>query len=159
MRLALYLILITVLTCCSLNQDFDAKNKIFHAAGASGGVGGIYFALYKNNKYEICESGGIGETCYEGNYTVIGDTIILEELSEKSYIKNNRLLICRYDKLDSTYWQWKYPTNANHWRDMKWRDLAMDNSGDVHQMDNQNKLILDPTYYFVIRLDSLKNYR
>lgn len=143
---------------CNSNPNFEEQDKIFHASGASGGIGGIYFALYKNHQYQICESGGLGETCCSGNYILAGDTIKLFNLSNKCYIKNTRLLICRYNQQDSSYWQWKYPKHLKDWADMKKHDLNLDNSGDVYQIDNNNKLVLDPTYYFVIRLDSLINY-
>ena len=143
----------------SCTSPVNEKDEIFFAGGASGGIGGIYFALYKNNKYEVCETGGIGKTCYYGNFKLSDDTITLLNLSKDCYIKNNRLLICRYKDQDSTYWQWKYPRNAKQWSVMKRRDLDLSNVGDVHQLNNQNRVVLDPTYYFIIRLDSLKNYR
>lgn len=158
-RSTTFLILIFSLFSCASKHKFNEDDKIFHGASASGGIGGGYFALYKDRKYQVCESGGLGEECYTGNFTLIGDTIVLQNLSKKCYLKNNKLLICKYDKQDSTYWQWKYPGHINDWEDMKERDIRMGNDGDVHQIDIQNKRILDPTYHFVVRLDNLKDYR
>jgi hypothetical protein len=154
-----FLISIFYLLSCTSKPEFNEKDKIFHGGPASGGIGGIYFALYKGYKYQLCESGGIGETCYSGDFTLSGDTIVLQNLSNDCYLKNNRLLICKYNEKDSTYWQWKYPRHIMDWRSMKEQDILMGNEGDVHQLNAQNELILDPTYYFVIKMDSLKNYR
>ncbi|MBL0155176.1 MAG: hypothetical protein IPP93_17535 [Chitinophagaceae bacterium] len=157
--IVIFFLLSTILLSCNSGHEYTEQDKIFHATGASGGIGGIYFALYKNHKYQVCETGGLSEKCYDGDYTIAGDTIILNNLSKDSYIKNNRLLICRYNQQDSAYWQWKYPAHVNDWSYMRESDLSFGNIGDVHQIDINNTLLLDTTYYFVIRLDSLKNYR
>lgn len=144
-----------MLCCCNNIPKFDAQSKIFHAFGASGGIGTIYFSLYRNHKYKICESGGIDEICYYGTYDFFGDTILLHGLSNNSYLKYNRLLISRYAKQDSSYWKWKNPNHADQWAVMRESDLAMGNSGNVHQLGNDNKPVLDPTYHFVINFDTL----
>jgi hypothetical protein len=158
-RNAISLITSFLLLSCNSQYELNEGDKIFHAAQASGGIGSIHFALYKGHKYQVCESGGLGHGCYTGKFSLMGDTIIFQDLDKECYLKNNRLLICKYDKLDSTYWQWKYPRHLINWQIMKERDIAAGNEGDVYQLDKQNNKILDPTYHFVIKMDSLKNNR
>ena len=158
-RKVILLVFSIVVLSCNTKYKLNENDKIFHAAPANGGIGTIYFALYKGHKYQVCESGGLGQVCYTGDFSVIGDTIILQDLDKECYLKNNRLLICGYDKQDSTFWQWKYPGNLYNWQVMKEREISMGNEGEVYQLDNQNNLIRDSTYHFVIKMDSLKNNR
>ena len=159
LRKAISLITSFLFLSCNSKYQFNENDKIFHGAPARGGIGSIHFALYKGHKYQVCESGGLGQACSTGDFSLIGDTIILQDLDKGCYLKNNRLLICEYDKQDSTYWQWKYPRHLNDWQVMKEMDISMGNEGDVHQLDKQNNLVLDPTYHFVIKMNSFKNNR
>ena len=105
----------------------------------------------------ICNSGGIGESCYTGEYLLNGDTITLKNLDKEIPLKSNRLLILRYNKQDSTFWKFKYDNPLLTWQEWKRRDSIMDNSGDVYELDMNNKIIKDKNNsHFVIRLDSLK---
>ncbi len=104
----------------------------------------------------ICSSGGIGEDCYTGEYLLNHDTIILMDLNEKTPLKSNRLIILRYNKLDSNYWKSKYANSIWNWREWKRRDSLMGGSGDVYNVGRNNKIIWDlNNSHFIIRLDSL----
>ena len=93
---------------CITSQPLREQDKIFHGAPESMGIGGLSFGLYKDNKYLVVNSGGIGSFEYSGLYTVNEDTIVLNNLSKDVPMESNRLVIFRYDQQDSTYWEWKY---------------------------------------------------
>ncbi len=146
-------------SCTEFQKPFREEDKLFHAAPQGNGIGSLSFALYNDHRYQIMNSGGIGADYYSGNYVTKNDTIILENLSKESSLKSNRLLIFKYDKQDSSFWDWKYPAKKeiSNWRDFKWHDSIM-GEGDVYQLDENNKPLKDE-YHFIIRLDSLKNFR
>lgn len=135
------------------------EEKIFHGAPSIQGVGGLSFGLYRDKRYQIISSGGIGVSYYSGSFTMTGDTIILRDLDKKSGFVSNRLLIVRYKEQDSTFWKWKYPNLKGLWelQNAKYFDSTWA-SGDVYQLSTDNIPIKDQ-YYFYIRLDSLKIYR
>jgi hypothetical protein len=150
---------ILTLSSCSHSDTHREEGKIFHAGPMSGGVGALYFALYDDNTYEICNSGGIGQECYSGNFKLDKDTLTLPDLNKKIPLKSNKLVLIRYAEQDSSFWNWKYSKSigVSTWRDFQLRDSAVGGKGDVYQLDDSNKLMKDESY-FIIRLDSLKNY-
>ena len=156
------------ISSCTTSPPFNEKDKIFHGAPESMGIGGLSFGLYKDHRYLIINSGGIAAFKYSGLYTLKGDTIVFNNLSKDVPIESNRLLILRYDQQDSTYWEWKYsriykerisdPTLGKwSWEQFKWGDSVL-GQGDVYQLDSNN-LPINTAYHFLIRLDSLQNYR
>ena len=154
-----FALMIIINSCFPHSDNHREDGKIFHATAAAGGIGQIYFGLYKDKTYQICESGGIAQECYEGTYTLNKDTITLTGLKNESYLTYNRLVICRYKNQDSSYWKWKYHRKNLNWEFMRQQDLMMGNEGDVHQLDHQNRLVFDPAYHFNIKLDSLNEYK
>jgi len=121
-------------SCFSFSDVHREEGKLFHASiPNSGAVGGLYFGLYNDQQYQLCSTGGIGQTCYTGKYTLNNDTITLFDLSNQIHLKSNKLLIKRYLQ----------PKNS---------DL-----GEVVQLDGANNQLQSKTdIYFVIRLDSLQ---
>lgn len=147
----LFSILTSVLiisSCSSSSDKHREEGKIFHAAPMSGGIGSLYFGLYDDQTYQICNSGGLGQNCYSAKFNLQNDTLTLLGLNKDIPLNSNRLLIIKYNEQDS-----------NSWQDLKRQDTA-NSLGDVYQLDSKNKL-LDGKYeeHFVIRLDNLKNYR
>lgn len=145
---------------CSHSDKHREEGKIFHAGPSSGGIGALYFGLYNDNKYQICNSGGLGQDCYSGNFILNKDTLTLIKLTKEVPLKSNKLILIRYAEQDSSFWKWKYAKSigVSTWLDFKWRDSAMGGSGDVYQLNERNERMKDELQ-FVIRLDSLKNYR
>jgi len=88
------------------------------------------------------------------------DTLTLLDLTKEIPLKSHRLLVIRYDEQDSTYWKWKYTevTGISKWQDPRFRDSAMGGTGDVYQLNDKNELMKDELH-FIIRLDTVKNYR
>jgi len=154
----LLFIFTTVIFSC--NDTFREKGKIFHAAPPDNSVSGnLYFGLYKDGTYTICNVSGIGQDCYSGDFKLDGDTLTLINLDKRVPLKSNRFLILEYKSLDSSYWKWKYKGNPNPWQRLKWGDSIL-SLGDVYQLDSSNNLINNENaYHFLIRLDSLKDYR
>jgi hypothetical protein len=168
-------ILISALSSCdtvTISNDrflsFNEEDKIFHAAPQSNGIGGMSFGLYKDNRYLLYNSGGIGWSEYSGTYSLRGDTLILQNLDKGLPFVSNRLRIYRYAEQDSTFWEWKYADRYKSlssdrtlgkwiWKDYKDHNMAL-GEGNVYQLDNLGNPI-DTAYYFIIRYDSLKNYR
>lgn len=152
----------------SCEPSFNDDDKIFHAAPESMGIGGLSFGLYKDHTYLIRNSGGIASFEYSGSYDLNGDTIIFHKLSKQIPLENSRLIIYRYDQQDSTYWEWKYSKIYKElssdktlgtwsWQRFRSGDLAL-GDGDVYQIDTSG-IPNSSAYHFIIRLDSLKNYR
>ena len=124
-------------SCLPASDLHKEEDKIFHACIPDGGaVGGLYFGLYKDHTYQICSTGGIGQDCYEGKYLLNQDTLILIDLDKEIHLKSNKLLISRY------------------------HEERYGNLGEVSQLDSLNhKIIGNTEIYFVIRIDSLENFR
>ena len=162
------IISLIISSCSTFTDSHREEGKIFHAAPMSGGIGALYFGLYNNNKYQICNSGGLGQFCYSGEFKLSRDTLTLLALNKEIPLKSNKLLILRYTEQDSTYWEWKYSKQYKDfssdrklgrwiWRDFQGGDLAL-GEGDVYQLDT-NGIRIRSEYHFIIRFDSLKNYR
>jgi hypothetical protein len=154
------LILVLIISSCSSSSDTHREyGKIFHAAPMSGGIGALYFGLYDDNTYQICNSGGLGQECYADKFKLDKDTLILLNLNKDIPLKSNRLLVVRYAEQDSNYWKQKYIDNPNTWEELKQKDTT-NGIGDVYQLNNNNKLFSETRdIHFIIKLDSLKNYR
>jgi hypothetical protein len=158
-NLLIIFISLFVLACKAKQKPLDDKNIVFHGAPQNNGIGSLSLALYKDGRYQIINSGGIGAYNYSGNFKVSGDTIILENLDKESSLASNRLLIYRYDEQDSSFWLWKHSKSIGvwEWRDFKEQD-SMKEKGNVFQLDKDNKPTKDKPY-FRITIDSLKNFR
>lgn len=153
------LTLALVISSCSSSDTHRESGKIFHAGPPTAGIGALYFGLYKDGTYQICKSGGLGQDCYSGNFKVSNDTLTLVDLNKDVPLLSNRLLVLRYNNLDSSYWIWKYKGNPNSWQRLQWQDTSL-SLGDVYQLDSNNDLMNGKTdYYFLIRLDHLLSYQ
>jgi hypothetical protein len=161
--LSLSLLIVGLLSC---EKPFDEKDKLFHGAPQSNGIGGLSFGLYNDKRYKVTNSGGIGWSDYTGSYILSGDTITLKELDKESGLEKNRLVIYRYSLQDSNYWKWKYSDKfsntdktlgTSEWQNFKDADQML-GKGDVYQLDENSKPLKDK-YHFLIAFDSLKNYR
>jgi hypothetical protein len=163
------LTLILIISSCSSSSDTHREHgKIFHAGPMSGGISALYFGLYDDNTYQICNSGGLGQDCYSDKFNLHKDTLTLLDLNKDIPLKSNRLIIRRYSTQDSTYWEWKYSRQYKEytsdktlgkwvWQEYKRSDMAL-GQGDVYQLDTNN-IVLKSEYHFIIQFDSLKNYR
>jgi hypothetical protein len=156
-HIILFGILLTLNSCFSHSDTHRENDKIFLAGPSSGGIGALYFGLYKDHTYQICASSGIGQDCYSGEFVLNGDTVTLTGLDKKINIKYNRLVILRYSQQDSNYWKWKYAKPHLRWNEWKQRDSGLGTSGDVYEIDQNNRLDKNEIH-FVIELDSLKQY-
>ena len=157
--ITLVFLISSILTSCKTEIAVDEKDKIFHAGPSGvndGWDGGIYFGLYKDNKYEFCDGDFMDPGCYTGLYSISGDTIVLQDLKKHDGIPTNRFIIRRYGDMDSNYWAWKYPNTKTDWKTLRHTDSLGSSTGDVFPLDEENKINLDDNY-FLIRLDSLKN--
>ncbi len=153
------LTLALIISSCSSSSTHRESGKIFHAGPPTGGIGALYFGLYKDGTYQICNSGGLGQDCYSGDFKLNKDTLTLLDLNKNVPLQSNRLLILRYKDLDSNYWKWKYKDNPNGWQRLQWQDTVLA-TGDVYQLDSNNDLMNGKTDdYFLIRLDDLKSYQ
>lgn len=137
-------VLFLSLTACDRQDNLKEEDKIFHAGPSNGGLSSIFFGLYKTDKYKFCEGNFLNSGCYSGSFTLNGDTITLHDLRKSSQVKFNRFVICRYNEKDSSYWKWKYPAHSNRWKDVKWSDEAKGATGEVHQLDDLNNIVLTP---------------
>lgn len=156
LRQTLVLVLsLTVWSSCTTNPTIKEEYKIFHAGPVDSGLSGIYFGLYQGNKYQFCDGDFMDWGCYTGFYSISGDTITLKDLKQREGIPTNRFIIRRYSKMDSSYWQWKYPEHQNEWRRMQEADSSMSAIGDVFPLDSAGKIIMNKNHYFLIRLDEL----
>ena len=148
-----------ILFLASCNSKLDEKDKIFQAApNMSDGIGGTFFSLYKNNKYQFCDGNFMDAGCYTGTYKLIGDTLTLIDLKLNDHVKSTRFIIYRFSELDSTYWKGKYSDPGLNWRDLKETD-SLNGFGDIYELDESNRPRINVNYWYVIRLDKLKNYR
>lgn len=148
-----------ILFLASCNSKLEEKDKIFHAApNMSDGIGGTFFSLYKNNKYQFCDGNFIDPGCYTGTYKLVGDTLTLIDLKLNDHVKSNRFIIFRYDKVDSEYWKRKYSNSGLNWRDLRRTD-SVNGFGDIYELDKNDMPRTNVNYWYVIRLDKLKNYR
>jgi hypothetical protein len=162
-KINLLILLLTsfVFAFCSMRKPFNEKDKVFHAAPSTQGIGSLSFALYNDNRYQIMNSGGIGASYYQGKYRVSGDTIILEDLNKESLLKSNRLLIIRYKDQTDSFWRWKNPDiKDNEWQLQitKTPQTSGWASGEVYQIDENNQLMRNSSCFY-IRLDSLESNR
>lgn len=143
---------------CTMRKPFSEKDKVFHGAPSTPGIGSLSFALYNDGRYQIMNSGGIGAFYYDGKYIMSGDTIILKDLDKESSFKSNRLLIIRYKEQTDSFWRWKHPDiKDNKWQ-LQIAKIPKDSgwaSGEVYQINENNQLMR--ANYFYIRLDSLTN--
>ena len=128
---------------------------LFHAGTANSDVFGSYFSLYKGNRYQCCDDGYSTDKWYTGDYSLSGDTIVLNDLKKHHGIPSNRFLIRRYQTLDSNYWQWKYPNYKGNWQVLKHGDSLSGSTGDVLMLDEQGKIVFHKNNYFLIRMDKL----
>ena len=143
---------------CNNSVDGKEEDKIFHAGPVNSGVGVIFFALYKENKYQFCDGNAFFPGGYTGSYKLFGDTLILYGLKNSHQgIPTNKFIIRRYADMDSTYWQWKYTHSRLKWQDLKYSDESKSSTGDVFPLDAQGRIVFDINNYWLIRLDSLKN--
>lgn len=155
--LPLVLLMPLMLANCRTQIKVKEEDKIFHSGLLSSGLGGIFFGLYKEGKYEFCDGDFINEGCYTGKFSLSGDTIFLHELKDHNGIPTNKFLIRRYSDMDSSYWIWKYPDRKIDWHIMRQSDSLVGSTGDVFPLDEMNKISLVGDNYFLIRLDSLKS--
>ncbi len=154
-----FLLTAVILTSCKAQIKVNEKDKIFHAGPVNSGLGGIYFGLFKGNKYEFCDGDFMDAGCYAGLYNLSGDTIILHDLRKHKGIPTNKFLIRRYTDMDSSYWAWKYPEQKIDWQILRQNDSLIGSTGDVFPLDEMNNIKFDRNNYFLIRADSLKNNR
>ena len=148
-----------MLTNCRTQIKVKEGDKIFHAGPVNSGFGGIFFGLYKGNKYQFCDGDFMDPGCYTGLYNLSGDTIVLLGLRKHTGIPTNKFIIRRYSDMDSSYWIWKYPEHKTDWEIMRQNDSSKGSTGDIFPLDEMNKIKFDRNDYFLIRLDSLKNNR
>ena len=144
---------------CHAQVIVKEEEKIFHAGPVNSGFGGIYFGLYKENKYQFCDGDFMDAGCYTGNYNLSGDTIILYELKRHEGIPTNKFIIRRYKDTDSSYWQWKYPEHKDQWEIMRHRDSSIGSTGDVFPLGLNGQIVFERNNYFLIRFDEIKNNR
>jgi len=149
----------SMLTNCRTQIKVKEGDKIFHAGPVNSGFGGIFFGLYKGNKYQFCDGDFMDPGCYTGLYNLSGDTIVLLGLRKHTGIPTNKFIIRRYSDMDSSYWMWKYPEHTTDWEIMRQNDSSKGSTGDIFPLDEMNKIKFDRNDYFLIRLDSLKNNR
>jgi len=167
-NLYIYCLAIVLLigSCTSSPGSHRENAKIFHAAPMSGGIGALYFGLYNDNTYQICNSSGLGQDCYSGKFKLDKDTLTLLDLNRDVPLRSNKLIIVRYNKQDSTYWEWKYSRQYESfssdrtlgkwkWQEFKNADMVL-GEGNVYQLA-PNGIPIKDEYYFIIQLDSLKN--
>jgi hypothetical protein len=133
------------------------EDKIFHAGPVISGFSGIYFALYKDGKYQFCDGDFMYPGCYTGDFILSGDTITLIGLRKHSSIPSNKFLIRRYVDMDSSYWQWKYPNYNADWQSMHKSDTLLGSSGDILPLGQNGEIVFDTRNYFIIRHDELKD--
>ncbi len=143
--------------CPSCQVEVNEDEKIFHAGPLYSDYSGAYFSLYKGNKYQFCDGDLVDSECYTGNYRLLNDTIVLHELAKLEGIPGNRFLIRHYSKMDSSYWQWKYPGSNEDWERMRHMDVMTGATGDVLPLNQQGEIVFDRVNYFVIRQNELKN--
>jgi hypothetical protein len=147
-----------LLIACRTQIKVNEADKIFHAGPVNSGFGVIFFGLYKNNIYQFCDGDFMDPGCYTGVYDLIGDTIVLHDLKNHRGIPTNKFLIRRFENMDSSYWQWKYPDNKNEWQVMRDRDIRR-STGDIFPLNSQGEMVLSKDDYFLIRFDQIKNNR
>jgi hypothetical protein len=158
-QLSIFLSVVIVGTACKSRLRIKEEDKIFHAGPVQSSFGTIFFSLYKDNKYQFCDGDFMNDGCYTGEYTLSGDTLLLYDLKEHKGIPSDRFLIRRYHDMDSSYWQWKYPDHKGDWTGMRRSDSLRGADGDVLYLNSKGEIVLEGDNYFLIRLDSLKNYR
>ena len=136
--ITLFLMPLFINSCFPPSDNNRANGKIFHAYVPNGdAVGGLYFALFNDGTYEICSTGGFGQACNSGNYTLRNDTLTLMNLSKDVGLKFNKFFILHYPK----------PNGRG-------------DVGAVFQLDsNINKALKQNVPYFVVSIDSLKKSR
>jgi hypothetical protein len=152
----IFLSALTLSTACQTQVKVKEEDKIFHAGPVNSGFGGIFFALYKDNKYQFCDGDFMDPGCYTGEYSLAGDTITLYHLKKHTGIPSNRFIIRRYHDMDSSYWQWKYPDHKDGWENMRDGDTRV-STGDIFPLNLKGEILFDRNNYFIIRLDKLKN--
>jgi hypothetical protein len=152
----IFLLAITLSTACRIRVKVKEEDKLFHAGPVTSGFGGIFFGLYKNNKYQFCDGNFMDPGCYTGDYSLAGDTIILYDLKKHTGIPSNRFIIRRYRDMDSSYWQWKYPDHKDEWESMRQQDSLSGTTGDIFPLNQKGDIVFDRNNYFIIRLDKLK---
>ena len=96
------ILLLLLWTSCKTRPKVKEEDKIFHAGPVQSGFGGIFFGLYKDNKYQFCDGDFMDPGCYTGFYTLSRDTIILEDLKRHKGIPTNPIYYSPFTvKLDS----------------------------------------------------------
>lgn len=156
------IILLSVLSACTACKKrviVKEEDKIFHAGPVNSGFGGIFFGLYKDNKYQFCDGDFMDPGCYTGYYGLSGDTIMLFELKKHTGIPANKFVIRRYKEMDSSYWQWKYADHKNDWENMRDGDLINSATGDIFPLNQRDEIVFDRNNYFLIRFDQLTSNR
>lgn len=144
---------------CKAQTAVKEEDKLFHAGPVNSGFGATFFGLYKKNSYQFCDGDFMDEGCYTGDYKLSGDTIILYHLKKHKGIPTNKFLIRRYQDMDSSYWQWKYPDHKDDWKSMRYHDSAIGSTGDVFPLNSKGTIVFDRNNYFLIRFDGLKDSR
>ncbi len=157
--IAIVFLTTSILTSCKSELTVDEKDKIFHAGPVNSGFGVIYWELYKDNKYQFCDGDFMDPGCYTGLYSLSGDTVTLHDLKKHDGIPTNRFIIRRYSDMDSSYWAWKCRNTKTEWKDLRRSDSLSGSEGDIFPLDEKNEIVFNKNDYFLIRLDSLKNYR
>jgi len=157
-KLPLYLIFCSasLWISCEPKTQLKEEDKLFHAGPVISGLSGIYFALYKDGKYQFCDGDFMYPGCYTGNFVLSGDTITLIGLRKHSSIPSNKFLIRRYVDMDSIYWQWKYPNHKADWQSMHKSDTLRGASGDILPIGQNGEIVFETRNDFIIRLDELK---
>jgi hypothetical protein len=157
--LLIVLIPVFLVSCETRPRPFDDTDIIFNGSPDNNGMGGLSFALFKDRRYRIMNSGETAAHYYSGTFKVSGDTIILENLNKESGLISNRLLIFRYADQDSSFWMWKHEKKIGFW---KWRYFKLQDSkmgkGNVFQLDENGNPTKEESY-FRITIDDLKNFR
>lgn len=160
MRKPVLIVLIscTLTSCLPKSDESREAGKIFHAVNAGGGVSNIYFSLFKDKSYQICLTGGVSQDCFEGSFQLNGDTVSLHNLPGDLQLKFSKMIIRRYDQMDSSYWRRKY-SKSDDWQVMRDSDKRTDTIGDILSLSTSWNVQFEKPQYFVILLDSLSRFR
>ena len=144
-----FLILFIFIYSCSNSHNHWYEERFF-AVYSEGEERGLYFTLYNDNSYKICNDDGKVAECDTGKFKLNHDTLTLFNLSRRFPLKSNKLLIILYNEQDSTFWKWKYSKflGVGTWQDFKWLD-SVRGKGDVYQLNDSNQLIQND-FHFII---------
>lgn len=150
-------IIVVAFTYFSVSCKQKTKIKediIFHAGPSESDLVSTFFSLYKDGTYEFCDGDFLSTGCYIGDYKINGDTLTLENLKLNDHVKNNRFIIYRFREQDSTYWKNKFA--VVDWRESKRKDSLEGITGEIFELDKDNKPRKDVSKWYVIRFDKMK---